>query len=192
MDRHDRGVDWIRRALDGALTVVVGLALFGLFLGRIVPVIGGATFVVAGGSMAPTIPLGAAVIVTPVDGRDLATGDIVSLRSGPERAVFTHRIIRVVDRSDQVWIETKGDANGAADPSITPASAVIGREVVTIPFAGYLVALLSIPSGVLFVIALGLALLLAGWVLERDPAASDDGAASAGRRTREPVSDGVA
>jgi signal peptidase len=192
MDRHGRGVDWIRRALDGALTVVVGLALFGLFLGRIVPVMGGATFVVAGGSMAPTIPLGAAVIVTPVDGRDLATGDIVSLRSGPERAVFTHRIIRVVDRSDQVWIETKGDANGAADPSITPASAVIGREVVTIPFAGYLVALLSIPSGVLFVIALGLALLLAGWVLDRDPAASDDGAASAGRRTREPVSDGVA
>jgi signal peptidase len=170
MDRHGRGVTWIRRALDGALVIVVALGLFGLFLGRVVPLTGAATFVVAGASMQPSIPLGAAVIVAPVDVRDLAVGDVVSLRSGAERAVFTHRVIRIVDRGGEVWIETKGDANETADPSISPASAVIGRQVATIPFAGFLVALLSIPSGVLFVITLGVVLLVAAWALERDPA----------------------
>ncbi len=84
--------------------------------------------------MEPTIPLGAAVIVEPVAPADLAVGDIVSLRSGPQRAVFTHRIIRIADRDGEVWIETQGDANDAPDPSITPATAVIGRVAVIIPW----------------------------------------------------------
>src|SRR3954463_2249022 len=37
------------------------------------------------------------------------------------------RITRIVDRSDGRWVETKGDANGDVDPSIVPASAVVGR-----------------------------------------------------------------
>ena len=192
MDRHGRGVTWIRRALDGALVVVVALGLFGVFLGRVVPLTGDATFVVAGASMEPSIPLGAAVVVAPVDARDLAVGDVVSLRSGPERAVFTHRIIRIADRAGAVWIETQGDANETADPSITPATAVIGRQVVTIPYAGFLVALLSIPSGVLFVIALGVVLLLAAWTLERDTTSSDTEAAPIGSAGPEPVTDGLA
>jgi signal peptidase len=192
MERHGRGVTWIRRALDGALVVVVALGLFGLFLGRVVPLTGAATFVVAGASMEPSIPLGAAVVVTPVDERDLAVGDVVSLRSGPERAVFTHRIIRIVDRAGEVWIETQGDANGTADPSITPATAVIGRLLVTVPYAGFLVALLSIPSGVLFVIAIGLTLLLAAWSLERRPAAPGVEPGPIGSTGPEPATDGVA
>jgi signal peptidase I len=157
---------WARRAADTALVVVVLVAMFGLVVGRLVPMTGRSTFVVAGGSMEPAIPLGAAVIVEPVRPNDLAVGDIVTLRSGPTRAVFTHRIIRVAELDGQVVIETKGDANGTADPSLTPASAVVGRVSMAIPFAGFLVALLSIPSGVLFVIALGAVLLLISWLLD--------------------------
>ena len=127
---------------------------------------GRSTFVVAGGSMEPTIPLGAAVIVEPVRPADLAVGDIVTLRSGPKHAVFTHRIIRIAELDGQTLIETKGDANGSADPSLTPASGVVGRVAVAIPFAGFLVALLSIPSGVLMVIAIGAVLLLLSWLLD--------------------------
>ncbi len=157
---------WARRAVDVALVVVVLVALFGVVLGRLVPLTGRTTFVVAGGSMEPTIPLGAAVIVEPVRPADLAVGDIVSLRSGPRQSVFTHRIVRLAELDGQVAIETKGDANQTADPSLTPASSVIGRVAVTIPFAGFLVALLSIPSGVLFVIAIGIVLLLLSWLLD--------------------------
>jgi signal peptidase I len=163
------GRTWVRRALDLLLIVLVGISLFGLVLGRIVPMTGRATFVVAGGSMDPTIPVGAAVVVEPVAGRDLAVGDVVSLRSGPQHAVFTHRIVRLADRGGQIWIETQGDANPAPDPSLSPASAVIGRVAASIPYAGYLVALLSIPSGVLFIVSFGLVLLMSAWALDRDP-----------------------
>lgn len=160
---------WVRRVLDLLLIALVGISLFGLVLGRIVPMTGGATFVVAGGSMDPTIPLGAAVVVEPVAERDLAVGDIVSLRSGAQHAVFTHRIIRLADRDGETWIETQGDSNPAPDPSLSPAGAVIGRVAVSIPYAGYLVALLSIPSGVLFIVSFGLVLLMSAWALDRDP-----------------------
>jgi hypothetical protein len=89
----------------------------------------------------------------------------------------------VAELDGQVAIETRGDANLTEDPSLTPASAVIGRVTLTIPFAGFLVALLSIPSGVLFVIAIGAVLLLISWLLDHP----DDGDAATAPRTRVPA-----
>jgi len=174
---------WARRGADIALVALVLVAMFGVVIGRLVPLTGRSTFVVAGGSMEPAIPLGAAVIVEPVRPTDLAVGDIVSLKSGPKQSVFTHRIVRVAELDGAVAIETRGDANLTADPSLTPASAVIGRVAVTIPLAGFLVALLSIPSGVLFVIAIGAVLLLISWLL--DDHADDESATVP--RTRVPA-----
>jgi signal peptidase len=151
--------------------------------------LGHQVFVVAGPSMVPAIDMGSAVVLEVVAPDSLHVGDVVSLRSGPERAVFTHRIVRVAHRDGEVWIETKGDANPAADPSITPASAVLGRVALSIPYAGYLIALLSIPSGIVFIIALGLLLLAIGWwldwlLVERRPASSANVTAPAPRSVR--------
>jgi len=157
---------WARRCLDAALVLLVVVSLLTVILARVVPMTGRSTFVVAGGSMAPTIGVGSAVIVDPVDPSLLAVGDVVSLRSGSERAIFTHRITRVVDREGTVWIETQGDANRTPDPSISPATNVIGRVSLAIPFAGYLIALLSSPRGIVFVMLLGVLLLFAGWMLD--------------------------
>ena len=86
------------------------------------------TLIIAGGSMEPALPIGAAVVVEPVPATALAVGDVVSLRTGTElKSIFTHRITRFVARADGLWVETKGDANASVDPSITPASQVIGR-----------------------------------------------------------------
>lgn len=156
---------WTRRGLDAALVVLVVVVLFTIFLGRIVPLTGLTTLVVSGGSMEPTLPVGAAIIVEPVPASELVVGQIVSLRSGSGKAIFTHRIIRVASRDGQPWIETKGDANPKPDPSLTAASAVIGRETLVIPYAGFLIALLSIPSGVILVFSLGLVLLAAAWLV---------------------------
>ena len=179
MVRRLLGGRWTRRVLDTALLLVVALSLFGIVLGRIVPLTGRSTFVVAGGSMDPTIPLGSAVIIEPVDAASLAVGDVVSLRSGAGHAVFTHRIVRTAAKDGAVWIETKGDANAAPDPSISPASDVLGRVTVSIPYAGFLVALLSIPSGVLAVIALGLLLLMLGWSLDQADEVRSDASSEA-------------
>ena len=156
----------LRRVLDLALVLLVAAALAGVFFGRILPMLGPTTLVVRGPSMAPAIPIGALVVTTPVEAAALAVGDVVSVRVGSEQAVFTHRIVRVVPRQGEIWIETKGDANGAPDPAILPSSSVVGRVALTLPLLGYLVVLLSSLSGVLLLIGLSGVLLLGAWILE--------------------------
>jgi signal peptidase I len=163
---NDRLATWVRGILDAALVVLIALCLLAIVLGRIVPMTGRATLVVAGGSMAPAIGVGTAIVVDPIAPSSLAVGDVVSLRTGSAGVLFTHRVTRVIDRDGAIWIETKGDANASPDPSITPASQVIGRVAIAVPGAGYLVALLSTPGGLVFVVSLGLVLLLAGWLIE--------------------------
>ena len=152
------------------LALTIGLVMVAI-LGRGVPLTGRTTLVVAGPSMTPALQVGSAIVVEPVDPAGLAVGDVVSLKSGPGKAIFTHRIVRLVQREGALWLETKGDANLAPDPSILPAADVLGRVVLAVPYAGYLIALTSNPSGMLMIVALGLLLLTASWILEpRRPA----------------------
>jgi signal peptidase I len=135
-------------------------------LSKLVPMTGRETIVIGGRSMEPAVPLGAAVVIEPVDPTTLAAGDIVSLRAGPQHALFTHRIVAVVDRPDGRWLRTKGDANGEDDPTLVSVGGVVGRAEAIVPWAGYLIVLLSVPTGLAFVIGLLATLLAAGWLLE--------------------------
>ena len=144
--------------LNGLIAVLVALSAGVVALDRGVPLTGRQVLVVAGASMTPAIAVGSAIVVEPVDPADLIVGDVVSLRTGPERAIVTHRIVRIVQRDGARWLETKGDANEAADPAIVPASAVLGRVGLAIPFVGYLVALTSTISGLVLIGALVLLL----------------------------------
>jgi signal peptidase I len=156
----------LRRVLDAMLVALILVVLAGVGLGKLVPLTGHDTLVVGGGSMEPTIPKGAAIVLAPVDPGTLVAGDVVSLRAGPGRQVFTHRILRVAVGPTGRSFDTKGDANDAPDPTLVPADAVLGRVVLTIPLAGYLLTLLSLPLGVLFVIGVACTLLAATWLLE--------------------------
>jgi signal peptidase len=156
-----------RRTLDVLLVVLIALVLATVAIARGVPwVTGGQTFIVGGGSMEPTIPFGAVVFALPTTDQDLVVNDVVSVQVGEEKAVFTHRIIRIVDIDGATWIETKGDANEDADPSIIPATAVIGEVHTMLPVAGYAVRLLSTAQGVMFLLAFGVLVLAAAWLLE--------------------------
>ena len=156
-----------RRTLDVLLVLQVVLVLGTVVLARVAPAVtGGTTFVVGGGSMEPTIPVGAAVMPVPVDPGDLRVGHVVSVRAGTQQAVFTHRIVRLVERDDGLWLATRGDANAEPDPSIVPASSVIGRVHWMLPYAGYLVALLSSINGVVFLVSIAGFLLAGAWILE--------------------------
>lgn len=156
-----------RRVLDVALLALILLVLAVVVLARGIPAItGGATFVVGGGSMEPTIPLGAVVVATPVDAHDLAIGDVVSLQVGERHTIFTHRIVRTLERDGAIWLQTKGDANEKNDPSIVPATDVIGRVAFSAPYAGYVVHLLGTLQGVGFLVALGVLMLAGAWFLE--------------------------
>ncbi|MEW5991026.1 MAG: signal peptidase I [Chloroflexota bacterium] len=138
-----------RRFVDLAFLTMALVVVAALVLARGVPLTGRTTFVVAGPSMEPAIHQGSAIVVEPVVPAALQVGEVVSMRVGPEQAVFTHRISRLVERADGLWLETKGDANPAPDPVLVPKSAVIGRVVVTISGIGYIIAILSTESGLL-------------------------------------------
>lgn len=73
--------------------------------------------------------------------------------------------MRIVERDGLPWLETRGDANATADPSLSPPSSVIGRVALSLPLAGFGVAFLSRPAGILSVAALATAILLARLLL---------------------------
>ena len=168
----------VSRLVEIALFAVIALGLASVVMGRLLPLLGHPVYIVAGPSMEPAIRVGSAAILEIVPPDALAVGDVVSLRSGPDRAVFTHRIIRIAEQDGQTWIETKGDANETVDPSVTSATAVIGRVMVSLPYAGYLVSLLSTAPGVILIVSTGALLLVLGWLLD---------AQAAGHRRRGPV-----
>ncbi|MEO5884183.1 MAG: signal peptidase I [Candidatus Limnocylindrales bacterium] len=154
------------RLVDVALLAVIAVGLSSVVVGRLLPILGHPVYVVAGPSMVPAIGVGSAVVLETVPASALAVGDVVSLRSGPARAVFTHRIVRIAEQDGEIWLETRGDANDAPDPSITPATAVIGRVTTSLPYAGYLIALLSTVPGLVLVLSTGGLLLALGWWLD--------------------------
>jgi signal peptidase I len=187
-----RATATVRRVLDAVLIALILVVVFGVILAKVVPVTGRQTIIVGGKSMEPAIGIGAAIIVAPVAPADLHVGDVVSLRAGEDGALFTHRIVEVVDQPDGRWVRTKGDANPSPDPTLVYASSIEGRVQLAIPLAGYLIALLSIPTGVLFLIGLAATLLAAVWLLESleldsiDRSRSDD-APGSGQRLGEPI-----
>ena len=119
---HATGI--IRRVLDALLLALIVVVLGGVVLGKLVPLTGRQTIVIGGASMEPAVPLGAAVIIKPVDGGALIVGDIVSLKAGPQNTLYTHRIVAVIDRPDGRWVQTKGDANADQDPCTRARSSV--------------------------------------------------------------------
>ena len=156
----------LRRIVDIGLVALILVVLAGIVLGKGAALVGRQSIIIGGGSMEPALGLGSAIVVKPIAAAELAVGDIVSMRVGPDRATYTHRIVAVVDRPDGRWIRTKGDANGEPDPSLVPATAVIGRVEFVVPLAGYLLVLLSLPMGVMFVIGRAATLLAVAWLLE--------------------------
>lgn len=155
----------LRRALVAlwvvSLVTVVLLAL----ATNLGPRLGIEVFAIRGGSMAPAIPLGAAVVAVRTEPDAIRLGDIVTVRAD-NGVVFTHRVIEIDDSESDVWLHTKGDANTTADPAPVPPASVVGVVGVTIPFAGYLMALLATPAGNVSFLAYAVALLLAIWELE--------------------------
>lgn len=166
MSRGARTAAAFRRVVDVALWAFVGLVVGTVLVGQLLPRLDHPVFVVGGPSMEPTIPVGAVVVTAPVPDPDLGPGDVVTMRVGPQQAIFTHRIVRTVEREGAVWLETKGDNNAESDPSIVPARVVIGRVEHTIPLLGYLIALVSMPVGVAFAIGVAASLYALAWLLE--------------------------
>jgi signal peptidase I len=164
--RAQRLARWILETLLVALLAGT-LVLVGLT--RLVPATGHPVFIIRSGSMVPAIPVGAAVVLDR-GAAGVRIGDVVSLRLD-NGAVFTHRVTRLVRLNKVPYVATKGDANRAEDPALTPLSQVIGRVGLTVPLAGFLMTGLAQPAGVATALLAALTLLAALWLLDEDEAA---------------------
>ena len=167
---------WIGRLRAGLgfawlalLAALVAVAL----LPHVVRFSGGDAFVIRGGSMEPTIPLGSLILVQPIDPDAVTVNDVITVRSD-NGVVYSHRVSQVIDEGAERRFQLRGDANESPDGRLVPARALIGRVEGHLPLAGYLVALLSVPSGVMSLLSMLGSLLLATWLLE-DLESSDAG-----------------
>jgi signal peptidase I len=153
-----RAVGLIEIAL---VAVLIGFALFT----HIAPLTGRQLFIVGGGSMEPSIPIGSLVVATRTDAMTVAVGDVVTIRAD-NGVVFTHRVSRVVDLPEGRFFQTKGDANQSPDGSLVPARAIVGAADQYVPYAGYAQAFLSTLPGVIAALSVLGALLLTYLLLE--------------------------
>lgn len=149
---------------------LVGIALLGVLVGfslftHVAMLSGQQLFIVGGGSMEPSIPIGSLVLVARPDPLAVGVGDVVTIRAD-NGVVVTHRVTRVVDLAQGRFFELKGDANQSPDASLVPARAVIGMVQQYIPYAGYGQAFLSTGSGLIATLAVLGALFLAYLLLE--------------------------
>lgn len=135
----------VRRS-SGAVTYVAAWSLITL-LGAVivgtvlVPRIAGATpYVIATGSMKPTLAPGTMVVTRPIAAASVRIGTVVTyqLVSG-EPAVVTHRVVgQGITAAGAVVFRTKGDANTANDPGWVRPEQIRGARWYAVPYLGHL------------------------------------------------------
>lgn len=148
---------------------LIGIALFLVFGGlslltHVAPLMGHHTFIIGGGSMEPSIPIGSLVLATATDPDTVVAGDILTIRAD-SGVVVTHRVIRAVDLPAGRSFEMRGDANRSADGGLVPADAIVGAVSYYIPYAGYVQAFLSTTPGLIAALSILATLYLAHLLL---------------------------
>lgn len=96
-------------------------------------------FVMTTPSMGTAAPVGALVLTTPVDLSNLTVGDIVTVQQDPGSS-HTHRVVS----TEAGQVLTRGDINGANDPWPVQPQTLIGRSLLIIPAAGWLLRMLPV------------------------------------------------
>jgi signal peptidase len=118
-----------------------------------------------------TLHLGDLIIVQGVDASQIHAapypdGDIIVFKqsySGGE--LIVHRAIEKQEADGQISFVTKGDGNSSPDSSRVPASNVVGRVVMRIPWIGHLALLMRNSSGMIVIIALIIVLVVLEFVI---------------------------
>ena len=172
--RGGRLAGWATRLVLGLTALAVGTILALTIGPRFLPY---QTYVVVSGSMAPTIPVGAIIVLRPARAEQLRVGDIITFQR-PDRPgeLVTHRIVGVEEGPGGRGLVTKGDANAVPDPWPVVASGTGWRYVVALPYLGTLLRALQQPAARLLLLvapalALGALTLRALWAPPPGPPA---------------------
>lgn len=118
---------------------LLGIGLTGIFVAVVVYFSSGFfkyyAIAVATGSMEPNISIGDVVIVNQkFDLNDINVGNIIAVRY--DNKIIVHRIAKIVNNNDELYIYTKGDANESLDNYVVSKDMIIGVVNVKIPYIG--------------------------------------------------------
>ena len=152
--------------------VVVLVIVFALFVsfsafisknGDGVPnVFGISWFAIESDSMLPTFAKGDVIVDTKVkDFSTLKEGDVITFWTviNGERALNSHRIIKIEDYGNYLSFVTKGDNNTIEDGLTVHQSSVVGKYSFHIPGIGYVISFAETSTGFLVCIVLPCAIL---------------------------------
>jgi signal peptidase len=161
--RHYVGLiaPWLVRGLLGIAVLTFALLAVGPH------VLGYRTMTMLTGSMAPQINPGDVTIVTPIKVSDVTEGMVITYHRPIENhSLVTHRVISVKTAGDgTVTVQTKGDANQAADPwTATLNGDTAYRVHGVVPMLGHVIEALRAPI-VTQALLYGAPSLLVGWLL---------------------------
>jgi signal peptidase len=142
--RSKRALRWL-----GALATVLCVALAAILL--VPAALGFQRYVIVSGSMTGTYDKGSIVFDKEVPVSDLEAGNVITYEPPPgasSQKFVTHRIFRIEEnaKGERVF-RTKGDANETADPwTFTLDKPDQAKVAFSVPYVGYLLAALSIPT----------------------------------------------
>ena len=119
--------------------------------------------VVQSGSMEPAIKIGSVVLIKPLSGYKV--GDVITFEGNfkdakGKKIPTTHRIIEAKVDAGSVLYQTKGDANDSADSNLIASNKVIGKVLLSVPYAGYAVAGAQTGYGLLAIIVIPAAIII--------------------------------
>jgi signal peptidase len=121
----------LRVAVRLALAASLVLAALSVALPVYYRVIGDQLLVVTSGSMAPTFQAGDAVVMRSVEADALRPQMVITFQPVNGTGLVTHRIASLHTLPDAegqttAYVRTRGDANDAFDPDLTPVANIVG------------------------------------------------------------------
>jgi signal peptidase I len=152
---------WLVRGLIGLAVLTFAFLAVGPH------VLGYRTMTMLTGSMAPEINPGDVTIVTPIQVSEVTEGMVITYhRPIEDHSLVTHRVISVQKAADgSVTVQTKGDANAAADPWTATLNGDTAYQVRgVVPVLGHVIEALRAPI-VAQALLYGAPTLLVGWLL---------------------------
>ena len=151
MDKFLKAVKVIINTLT-AIIIVIGVSFLILYAIGIQP------FVVESGSMEPNIKVGSVSFVNKrTKFEDIKENDVIAFKTASGKEA-THRVVNITEEG----MKTKGDANAVEDEILTTKENYIGKNIFSIPKAGYIVKETQKPRGRIVLITFVIVMLLAG------------------------------
>jgi signal peptidase I len=113
------------------------------------------------GSMAPDIQPGDVIVVKPIKPENAQVKDVITYRNS-NNTLITHRIVNRVEKQNQLFFQTKGDANNVNDERLVSSNQLVGSLLFHLPKAGYVADFIKSPMGIVLFIVMGACMLIMG------------------------------